>query len=268
MSNALTRYEPADAASDMDLATLGKVLAQSKYFADTADAAQAIVKVLAGREMGIGPIASMTGIYIVKGRVTMGANLIAAQLKRHPNYNYQVISLNDTGCELAFFEKRGNAMVEIGRSKFTQDDAKAAQLTSSDNYRKFPRNMYFSRALTNGARWYCPDVFGGSPVYTPEELGGVSAPEASYMPQSYAPTADVVTGEVVNPAPLTKREKLLARIADVEQEAKSLGLKVSTLEPAELSDDELLDYGVDLRRSIDIELSLRQKAQPAEEVAA
>lgn len=29
--------------------------------------------------------------------------------------------------------------------------------------------MLLSRALTNGARWYCPDVFNG-PIYTPEEL--------------------------------------------------------------------------------------------------
>jgi hypothetical protein len=30
--------------------------------------------------------------------------------------------------------------------------------------------MLFARALTNGARFYCPDIFGGA-VYTPEELG-------------------------------------------------------------------------------------------------
>jgi hypothetical protein len=29
--------------------------------------------------------------------------------------------------------------------------------------------MYFSRALSNGVKWYCPGVLSG-PVYTPEEL--------------------------------------------------------------------------------------------------
>jgi hypothetical protein len=30
--------------------------------------------------------------------------------------------------------------------------------------------MLFARAMSNGARWHCPDIFGG-PIYTPEELG-------------------------------------------------------------------------------------------------
>jgi hypothetical protein len=256
----LTRYTPAQEAPDMDLATLGSVLVKSKYFSDTTEAAQAIVKVLAGREMGIGPIASMTGIYIVKNRVTMGANLIAAQIKRHPIYDYQVVSLTDKGCELAFYEKRGAQRVEIGRSAFSQADAQAAGLTGSDTYKKFPRNMYFSRALTNGARWYTPDVFGGAPVYTPDELGGVADQEAQYIPPTVQ--ANVTTGEVANPTPLTKREKLLARIAEVEAEAESAGVARNPVKPLDqMNDGELLDYGVDLRRSIDIELSLRQTPQ-------
>src|SRR4030067_1822876 len=63
---------------DMTLSELGQVLVKSGFFSDSRDASQAIVKVLAGRELGFGPIASMTGFYIVKGRVSMSANLIAA----------------------------------------------------------------------------------------------------------------------------------------------------------------------------------------------
>ena len=37
-------------------------------------------------------------------------------------------------------------------------------------YKGFARNMLFARAMSNGARWFTPDVFGG-PVYTPDELG-------------------------------------------------------------------------------------------------
>jgi hypothetical protein len=31
--------------------------------------------------------------------------------------------------------------------------------------------MLFARAMSNGVRWYCPDVTNGNAVYTPEELG-------------------------------------------------------------------------------------------------
>lgn len=195
MTDLIVRPQNADIG--MDLMTLGQTLAKSGYFQDTRDAAQAIVKILAGREMGIGPIAAMTGINLIKNRVSMSANLIAAQIKRSGHYDYRVLKLDDTGCELAFFERQGANWLEVGKSSFDEADAKAAGLTNSDNYRKFPRNMYFSRALTNGARWYTPDVFGGSPVYSPEELGTLEA--APVVTQ--AGPVDVTSGEIVEEQP-------------------------------------------------------------------
>ena len=133
-----------------DVMTLGAVLAKSGYFQDARDAAQAVVKVLAGQELGFGPIASMTGIYIVKGRVSLSANLIAASVKRG-KYNYRVTELSDTACKITFYEGKE----AVGESAFTMDDAKAAGLAFGENYKKFPRNMLFARAMSNGAKWYC-----------------------------------------------------------------------------------------------------------------
>jgi len=50
-------------------------------------------------------------------------------------------------------------------------DAKAAGLDQKDNWKKYKRNMLFARALSNGQKWYAPDVFNGATVYTPDELG-------------------------------------------------------------------------------------------------
>lgn len=155
---------------------LGDVLAKSGFFQDSADAAKAIVKILAGRELGFGPVASMTGINVIKGKVSLSANLIAAAIKRSGRYNYRVSKLDDTTCTIKFFEGKD----EIGESTFTMNDAKAAGL-ATDNWRKFPRNMLFARAISNGAKWYCPDLSGG-PLYTPDELGA---------------TIDGDTGEVI-----------------------------------------------------------------------
>ena len=74
-------------AAEVDLFRLGDVLSQSGYFADARQAAQAIVKVLAGRELGFGPIASMTGIHIIQGRPAIGADLMAKAVKRSGRYN-------------------------------------------------------------------------------------------------------------------------------------------------------------------------------------
>jgi len=72
-------------------------------------------------------------------------------------------------------EKLGNSTFTIeDAQKITYYDHKAAKtkkLTEKDNWVNYTRNMLFARALSNGERWYTPDVFGGTPVYTPDEMG-------------------------------------------------------------------------------------------------
>lgn len=169
-----------------DTMQLGDVLAKSGYFTDARQAAQAVVKVLAGREIGFGPIASMTGIYIVKGRVSLGASLMAAAVKRHGGYDYRVIKHDESGCEIAFYQGEE----ELGRSVFTMKDAQQAGLATGPNshsWRHYPRNMLFARAMSNGVKWFCPDVSYGVPMYTPEELGMAVDGE----------TGEIIEGEAV-----------------------------------------------------------------------
>jgi|GEM_PF-1216018 len=156
--------------------TLGDTLAKSGFFSDAKQAAQAVVKILAGRELGLGPIASMTGISIIKGQVSLGANLMATTVKRDPRYDYRVAKHDAEICSIVFYQ---NGEI-VGTSTFTLDDADKAGL-SGDNWRKYPRNMLFARAMSNGVRWYCPDAFGGSPTYTPEELGAETDGEGNVI---------------------------------------------------------------------------------------
>ncbi|MBW4675946.1 MAG: hypothetical protein KME52_18565 [Desmonostoc geniculatum HA4340-LM1] len=152
-----------------DLSRLSAMLAKSGFFADAKEAAQCGVKVLAGLELGFGAIASMTGVHIINGKPSIGANLMAAAVKRSGKYNYRITRHDSNGCTIVFYD---NAEV-IGESTFTRDDAIAAGALDGKNghtWKKFPRNMMFNRAMSNGVRWYCPDIFAGSVAYTPEEL--------------------------------------------------------------------------------------------------
>ena len=149
-----------------DTMEVAEHFAKSGLFPKTV-AEQAFVKIMAGQELGIPPFAAMSGIHVIQGQASVGANLIAGRIKASGKYDYRIIMLNDEGCELEFSEQ-GEVR---GLSIFNATNAKDAGLLSKDNWRKFPRNMLFARAISNGARWYCPDVFSG-PVYTPEELGG------------------------------------------------------------------------------------------------
>ena len=146
-----------------EIMSIGKAFAESGMFADTKSAAQAIVKIQAGQEIGIPPFAAMTGIHIIQGKPAIGAGLMAARVKGSGKYDYEVKQQTEKICSIDFFQ--GKKM--IGNSTFTDVDAKKAGTKNMD---KYPKNMLFARAMSNGIKWFTPDVFAG-PVYTPEELG-------------------------------------------------------------------------------------------------
>jgi hypothetical protein len=130
--------------------TLGKVFAESRLFKDTTDAAKAVVKILYGRELGIGPMAAMLGVDVIDGTPTPNAALMAALIQNHPRFDYRVISWDETHCELAFYQDGD----ERGRSLFTMADAKRAKLADKDNWQKYPKAMLLARAMSQGARAY------------------------------------------------------------------------------------------------------------------
>lgn len=171
-------------------------LHKSGLFKDTKDANQSLAKILAGQEFGLGPVAAMNGMYIIDGKLVPGAHVLAGCIKRHPTYDYRVkrdtagMMHDNARCVLVFFELIGAAWAEIGESAFTMEDAKRAGLASRTNWQKYPRNMLFARALSNGLRWFAPDATSGGPVLTYEEVADeadieIVAPAGSY-PQPVA----------------------------------------------------------------------------------
>ena len=162
MSNALTVYERMN-----ELSTAATAMHASGYFGDVKSQAQAMVKVMAGAEIGLPPFASMSGIHIVNGKPTLGANLIATLVKNDPRYDYRVKRADNEACVLAWYE--GGALV--GESSFSIQEANAAGLTNKQTWKAYASDMLFARALTRGARRYAPGIFGGAPIYTPDEMG-------------------------------------------------------------------------------------------------
>lgn len=180
---------------------IGRMLALSGYFdakgnSDTA-IAQVCTKILAGAEMGYGPFASVQGIHIIQGRPAVSANLMAAAVKSHPLYDYRVKRMDDKECSIEFFQRNGDKWESLGVSTFTTADAVKAGTKNMD---KFARNMLFARAMSNGVRWFVPDCFSGSAVYTPEELGAPVDGDGNVIDVDYK-MVDQSTGEVKLQAP-------------------------------------------------------------------
>ena len=167
-----------------DIMNISKAFYESGMFTDIKSVAQAMVKISAGQEIGIPPFAAMTGIHIIQGKPTIGAGLIASRLKGSGKYDYRVVEASEKVCSIDFYQ--GNT--KIGNSTFTIEDARKALTKNID---KFPKNMLFARAISNGVKWYCPDIFSG-PVYVPEEMQVVTTEEATHI------EVDTTIDEIIN----------------------------------------------------------------------
>lgn len=181
-----------------DLQRFCRAAIHSGYFKGMEEVAQAIVKVQYGMELGIPPVSAMQGVYIVEGKPSLSAGLIAARIKSSGVYSYRIAEMTDERCRLEFFEYGQ----PVGPSEFAIEDARKAGVADKAVWKNYPRNMLFARAISNGARWYCADIFMGS-VYTPEELGGsetIVVPRAP-QPQSAAPKASAPVPPPAEPAP-------------------------------------------------------------------
>ena len=162
--------------------SLGETFAKSGMFPDIKTAQQAVVKIMAGQEIGIPPFAAMSGIHIISGKPTIGAGLIASAVKGSGKYDFRVVEQSEKVCSIDFYQGKE----KIGNSTFTIEEAKKA---GTKNLDKFPKNMLFARAISNGVKWFTPDVFSG-PVYVPEEMESVVTEEAQAV---VIDTAEAIT---------------------------------------------------------------------------
>ena len=225
---------------DMALSEIGALYAQSGFFKDSKQAAQAIVKIMSGQEIGVGPTAAMTGLHIIEGKVEIGAGLLARLVRQHPDYDYKILELNQERCRLSFSHKGE----ELGVEEFSIEDAERASLVKPGSpWEKYPKNMVFARAMSNGVNFYCPDVTGPR-VYVEGEI----SQEAQQEPQEIPGKVE----EDDRPSPVVDQERmdLEDAITNMEQETgwaqpHILNARRKYLEHVELrpvAQDTLVDY--------------------------
>lgn len=177
-----------------DALALADVMARSGLFPDTSSAAQAVVKMLAGAEMGFGAIASMKGINIIDGVPSMGAHLMACKIKGSGKYDYRLHRCDREACDIEFFERRGAKMESVGRVSLTLKEAEASGWTvnkegkTKRNWATGPDDMLFARVISKGYRRFAPDLTGGVPTYTPDEIVEVTDYTVNQAPVAAPPT--------------------------------------------------------------------------------
>jgi hypothetical protein len=138
----------------------------------------ALFIILAGRDMGLSPVQSLRGIKPIQGKIECSADLQLGLYHRSGGKS-QWVTLTDQMAELKLL---ATWSIEPHISRFTIEDAKRADLLSNATWRKYPKAMLRSRAITQGLK----DIgfLLGAGVYAPGELGG-------------GVTVDEATGEVL-----------------------------------------------------------------------
>lgn len=189
----LAKAQPAQQMAPLrDQMAYAQAIAQSNIIPDAYrnKAANVMVAMNFGQSMGLSPAESLYRIAVIKGKPTMSAELIAAQVRK-------------AGHKLRI--KKDEAAQSVTATVVRCDDpdypisvtrdiawARAMGLAGNDNYRKQPMTMLTWRAITAVAREACPEALFGV-AYTPDEMHDMDAapaPEPAPEPAP-VPVADL-----------------------------------------------------------------------------
>jgi hypothetical protein len=197
MSNAITVIRPT---LDEDQA-LADVLAKSTLLpkAMQGKMPDVLVTIMAGREMGLAPMASLRAIHVIEGKPVLSADgMIAVILGSGKAVYFERVEESDTSVT---YETLRVGSKTPKRCTWTMQQAKAAALHLKDNWRAYPRAMLASRAKSELARDVYPDVLAG--CYTEDEIERGPRPEYA-QPAPRPVNDDVADAEVVtaNDVPL------------------------------------------------------------------
>lgn len=128
------------------------------------DAALAVM--VYGHELGLEPMTSLRGIFIIEGTPSCSAKMMRALIFR-AGHTLEYRESTRERCVM-YGERadgKGTSLVE-----WTINDAKEAGLLGKDVWKRYPRQMLKARATSELARDIFPDIEIG---YTPEELSRV-----------------------------------------------------------------------------------------------
>lgn len=177
---------------------IAHVLAASGLFPDSKDPARAAVKVMIGLDLGISPMAAMTGIHHFdkqgKPIFLVESKLLAAVVKGHPDLDYKVIERSDEKVVIEFLRRENGTMTkQEPNMEWTLDRAKREVPSFSkkgDTWGTMPMVMLTWRALAEGIRLHFPDVIAGQPIYIDEEF---DFDRESGIQQALSPKAEPLT---------------------------------------------------------------------------
>lgn len=220
MSSELTISEQKDIAALYAQSTLVPEAYRNKP-------ADVFVAVTLGQSVGISPIQSLSEINVIKGKPTMSASLIAAQVRKAGHkLRIEVDETPGKECAICTIIRRDDPDHPFV-SKRDRAWAQRMGLLNNSNYIKQPATMLKKRAITDCARDACSEALCGID-YTPDEMSDFDDVEAK-VEETVEPAksvkpkqkVEIVDAEVVNEP---QANPATPRLATREQKDKILKL--------------------------------------------
>lgn len=197
MSGELTISEQKDIANLYAQSTLVPEAYRNKP-------ADIFVAVTLGQSVGISPIQSLSEINVIKGKPTMSASLIAAQVRKAGHkLRIEVEETPGKECAICTIIRRDDPDHPFV-SKRDRAWAQRMGLLNNSNYIKQPATMLKKRAITDCARDACSEALCGID-YTPDEMSDfddveakVEEPVEPTNPAEPKQNVEIIEAEVVN----------------------------------------------------------------------
>jgi hypothetical protein len=197
-----------------DMMALATTLLQTGFLPEAIKTpGQALAIILTGQELGLGPMQSLRSIHIIKGKPELAADLQLALFHRKDAEGKCGLSrwerLDETEAILWLKHPNGTEHTE----HFTLKDAERAGLSGGENYKKWPKAMLRSRAITAGLKSVGFEPTTG--VYDEGEISGIpTAADLSAMPPVLAKPEPAAPWEGTEVLTLASEEEKTIVLAD------------------------------------------------------
>jgi hypothetical protein len=145
---------------------------------------------MTAHELNVGYMMALNGgLSLIKGRVELSARLLNSMLRK-AGIRIVITQSDIKGCILEGTRPdTGDTCI----AQFLEEDARRAGLLGKDNWKMYPADMYFARAISILARRLAPDTIGES--YVQGEISELGKPN----PEQLEPSKDVEVSAIPYP---------------------------------------------------------------------
>lgn len=196
------------------LQVIAKAAQDSGLYQGVGGEAKIFMILMAAKEMNIPPMQALNkGLNNIKGNIEISARLMGGMIRRK---GHSIIP-KECNSKICILEGTRADNGDKFSAQFTMEDAKQAGLAGKDNWRNYPEDMLYARAMSRLARRLFPDVIGTA--YVEGEIADTIKEKKATKQENELEEADV---QVVEETPEEKDALFSAFALDFHEEKPDL----------------------------------------------